>query len=77
MVDFERATVGEILKRVAAYRGYTMKELAVKFNQKFGTKYTPQTFSKKLINGAVRYDELQQFGELLDFQVKIILNDAR
>jgi len=73
MTDLEQTTIAEQIKRIAAYRGYTLKTLGEEFNRRFGTKYVQQSFSKKINAGAVRYDELKQFGEILGFRVKLEL----
>ena len=72
-VDLEERTIAEQLKFLATYRGYTMKALCEEFNKRYGTKFVQQSFSKKLITGAVRWDELKQFGEILGFKVKLEL----
>lgn len=69
-----KITIGDKIKRVAAYRGYNLKTLGEEFNQRFGTKYVQQSFSKKINDGAIRYDELEQFGDILGFKVKLELD---
>ena len=73
MVELEQTTIAEQLKRIAAYRGYNMKTLGEEFNRRFGKKYVQQSFSKKINTGAIRYDELKQFGDILGFKVKLEL----
>lgn len=75
MIDLEQTTIAEQIKRIAAYRGYTLKTLGEEFNRRYGTKYVQQSFSKKISAGAIRYDELKQFGEILGFKVKLELID--
>ena len=77
MVDLEQTTIAEQLKRIAGYRGYNMKNLCEEYNKKFGTNYIQQSFSRKIGNGAFRFDELQQLGEILGFKVKFELVDKR
>ena len=77
MVDLEQTTIAEQLKRIAGYRGYNMKNLCEEYNKKFGTNFVQQSFSRKLNGGAIRYDELKQFGEILGFKVKLELVDKR
>ena len=72
-MDLEERTISEQLKFLAAYRGYTMKALCDEFNKRYGTKFVQQSFSKKLITGAVRQNELKKFGENLGFKVKLEL----
>ena len=75
MIDLEQTTIAEQIKRIAGFRGYNMKTLCEEFNKKFGTKFVQQSFSRKLNGGAIRYDELKQFGEILGFKVKLELVD--
>lgn len=75
MVNLEQTTIAEQLKRIAAYRGYTLKTLGEEFNRRFGKRYVQQSFSKKINAGAIRYDELKQFGDILGFKVKLELVD--
>ncbi|MBR6887008.1 MAG: hypothetical protein IKN16_01000 [Selenomonadaceae bacterium] len=74
-VDLEERSIAEQLKFLATYRGYTLKTLSEEFNRRFGTKYVQQSFSCKINNHAISYDELKQFGELLGFKVKLELVD--
>lgn len=74
-MNLEQTTIAEQLKRIAAYRGYNLKTLGEEFNRRFGKKYVQQSFSKKINTGAIRYDELKQFGEILGFKVKLELDD--
>ena len=74
-MDIEQRTIAEKLKGIAAYRGYNMKNLCKEFNQRFGTNFVQQSFSRKLNGGAIRYDELEQFGEILGFKIKLELID--
>ena len=75
MVNLEQTTIAEQLKRIAAYRGYTLKTLGEEFNRRFGKRYVQQSFSKKINAGAIRYDELKQFGDILGFKVELELVD--
>ena len=63
------------VKRIAAYRGYSVKALGEAFNQKFGTNYAQQSFSRKINNQSISWEELNQLGELLNFQVKLELDE--
>ncbi len=71
--EMNQTTIGEKIKRIAAYRGYTLNGLRNEVNRQLGTKYQQPTFSRKLIKGAVRYDELEKLGEILGFNVKLEL----
>lgn len=71
----EKITIQERLKRIAAYRGYTLKALGDEVNKRYGTTYNQQSFSRKIVNGAIRYDELEQLGEILGFDIKLELRE--
>ena len=75
-MDFEKVTLAEQIKRIANFRGWNMNKLREEYNKKFGTIHIQQSFSKKLIRGAIRYDELKQFGEILGFKVKLEMIDT-
>jgi len=62
-------TIGELIMRFAKLRGYTQKALRDEFNKRYGTKYNQPSFSRKLVCGAIRYDELKQLGDILGFDV--------
>lgn len=67
----------EQLKRVAAYRGYTLKKLGEEFNRREGTDYNQQSFSRKVNNQrAITLVELRQFAEILGFKVKLKLLES-
>lgn len=73
MQDLEKTTIADRIKRIANYRGYTLKTLGEEYNRRYGTKYVQQSFSKKINAGAIRYDELEKFGEILRFKVRLDL----
>ena len=75
MLNLEQTTIADRIKRIAAYRGYTLKTLGEEFNRRFGKNYVQQSFSKKINSGAIRYDELEQFGDILGFKVKLELSE--
>lgn len=72
-VDLEGRSLAEQIKFLATYRGYTLKTLGEEFNQRFGTKYVQQSFSRKINNNAISWEELKEFGEILGFKVKLEL----
>lgn len=74
-IDLEEVTIAEKLKRIAAYRGYSMTKLGNEFNRRYGTKYNQQSFSRKLGNGTISCDELKKFGEILGFDIKLELRE--
>lgn len=72
-MDFEKTPLHDQIKRIANYRGLNMNQLREAYNQKFGTNYIQQSFSKKINRGAIRLDEFEQFADLLGFKVKLEL----
>lgn len=77
MTDLEQTTITEQIKRVAAFRGYTVKALGEEFNRQCGTNYAQQSFSRKLNNQTLSWHELKVLGEILGFKVKLELVDAK
>lgn len=61
-VNLEERPIAEQIKFLASYRGYTLKTLGEEFNRRFGTKYVQQSFSRKINNNAINWEELKQFG---------------
>lgn len=74
-VNLDERPLAEQIKFLAAYRGYTLKTLGEEFNRRYGTKYVQQSFSRKINNGAIGWDELKQFGGILGFKVKLELSE--
>ena len=72
-VNLEERPIAEQKKFLASYRGYTLKTLGEEFNRRFGTKYVQQSFSRKINNNAINWEELKQFGEILGFKAKLEL----
>lgn len=68
-------SIGELIMRYAKLRGLSQAALREEYNQKFGTEYNQPAFSRKLIRGAIRWDELNHFGEILGFKVKLVSTD--
>ena len=75
MLNVGNATIRDQLKRISAFRGMTLNEFRNEYNKQSGKEYSQQSFSQKLNNGAIRWDELQQMGEILGFDVKLMLRD--
>ena len=73
LMDLNERSLAEQIKFLATYRGYTLKTLGEEFNKRFGTKYVQQSFSRKINNCAINWEELKQFGEILGFKVKLEL----
>lgn len=75
-IDIDKCSITDQIKFWAKYRGYTLKTLGEEFNRRFGTQYVQQSFSRKINNQAISYDELRQFGEILKFKVKLEPTDV-
>lgn len=75
-VNLEGRPISEQLKFLATYRGYNLKALGEEFNRRFGTKYVQQSFSRKINNGAIDYEDLKRFGDILGFDVELKLRDS-
>lgn len=74
-LELEETTIQEKIKRIAAFRGYTLTELGSEFNRRYGTKYNPNSFFRKLRSGAIRYDELKKLGEILNFNLEFNIEE--
>ena len=72
-VNLEGRPLSEQIKFLATYRGYTLKTLGEEFNRRYGTKYVQQSFSRKINSEAINWDDLNRFGEILGFKVKLEL----
>lgn len=69
--------INGLIKRVAAYRGMTIQQLGEKFNLRYGTKYSYQSFVRKLNNETgLSFDDVQRFGEILGFTISVSLNEG-
>ncbi len=75
-MDLDTCPLSQQIKFLAKNRGYTLKTLCEEYNRRFGTKYVQQSFSRKINNGAVNYEELKQFGEILKFKVRLDLDNG-
>lgn len=71
--NLDESGVPESIKRIAAFRGYTLTKLGSEFNRRYGTNYNQQSFSRKLRSGAITCGELKKFGDLLGFTVNLEL----
>ena len=72
-LDLDTCPLSEQIKFLAKNRGYTLKTLCEEYNRRYGTKYVQQSFSRKINNGAVNYEELKRFGDILKFTVRLDL----
>ena len=75
MVDLEQTTIQEQIKRITAFRGLTLNDLRDEYNRRYEKKYYQQSFSKKLSSGSLKWEELKNIGEILGFDVKLILRE--
>lgn len=73
--NLEDRPIGEQIKFIAKFKGYSLKELAEQLNSKFGTKYVQQSISRKISNNTFTYEDLKQFGDILGFTVELKLVD--
>lgn len=64
MIDIERE-----LKAASAYAGISMAKATGLYNEKYGTKHTPQSISRKLKTGAIRFHEAVKLLDLLGVDV--------
>lgn len=67
--------IQEVIKRIAALRGYNITSLGNEFNQRYGTKYNQQSFSRKLRSGSITPEEMKKFGDFLNFDVIVRLKE--
>lgn len=74
-LDFTNKSAPEQIKAIASYRGFNITQLSKEFNSRFGTKYTPDYFARKLRNNSISYDEMKKLGDILGFDVDIKLRD--
>ena len=74
-MDFTNATLPMQLKAIIHHRGFAIKKICAEYNQRNNTKYLPQSFSRKISNGAFSFEELQKLGEILGFDVKLELKE--
>lgn len=74
-LNFQGLSNGEKIKRIAAFRGLTNIKLGKEFNKRFGTKYSESAFNRKLRDNSISFSEMEQFGQILNFDVKLVLRD--
>jgi|GEM_PF-2757450 len=68
---FETVTLPMQIKAIVQYRNLTIEKVRSAYNQKFGTNFSQQSFSRKINDGAFKFEELQQLGEVLNFKVRL------
>ncbi len=74
-LDLKSLPVADQIKIIANFRGFKINQLCNEFNRRFGTKYSAQSFRNKLNNGALSFDDVEKFGQILNFSVEIKVND--
>lgn len=72
-INLDGRPLAEQIKILTTYRGYTMNTLREEFNRRYGTKYVQQSFSRKINNEAIDWEDLNRFGAILGFKVKLEL----
>ena len=68
---FETVTLPMQIKAIIQYRNLTIGKVRSDYNQKFGTNFSQQSFSRKINDGAFKFEELQKLGEILNFKVRL------
>lgn len=74
-INSKNLSNSEKIKIIATYRGFNLTTLGQEYNRRFGTKYTQNTFARKLRSDAISFSEMEQLGEILGFKVEITLED--
>ena len=74
-LNLKSLPVADQIKIIANVRGFKINQLGNEFNRRFGTKYSAQSFRNKLNNGALSFDDVEKFGQILNFTVEIKVND--
>lgn len=70
-IVLEDKPIGEQIKFIAKDKGYSVKALQDQFNDLCNTNYSQQSFSRKLNQNKLSYDDLINFGKILGFKVKL------
>ena len=73
--DLKDLSIQEVIKRIAAVRGYNITSLGNEFNRRYGTNYNQQSFSRKLRSGSITAEEMKKFGDTLNFDVIIRIRE--
>ena len=74
-LDLKKMSIADQIKIIANFRGFKINQLGNEFNRRFGTKYSAQSFRNKLNNGALSFDDVEKFGQILNFTVELKIND--
>jgi len=60
----------EELKALIIRSGWSMTEVVNKINEKYKRDNTVQNFSSKLIRGTLKYSEVEEVLELLEYKIE-------
>lgn len=63
-------TVKQEVKVMLARRGLTMKKLIEMLNEKHNRKDSIQNLSNKLNNNTIKYREVEEIAEILNFKIE-------
>ncbi len=61
--------IKEEIKVIAARRGTTLKKICELLSQKTGKYYSYNNISNKIRRGTIRFDEVQQIFEILNYKI--------
>ena len=70
-MEIDNAALPVQIKTAIQYRNLTIDKVRNDYNQKFGTTFSQQSFSRKIKDGAFKFEELKNLGEILGFKVKL------
>ncbi len=76
MFDVNRKlTIREKVKILLLSRGISMRKLVKQINEKKGVDHRHTNLSRKLVKNTIRYAEVEEIAELLDYE--IVFKDKR
>lgn len=58
------------IKSYIAASGWTITDIVKIMNEKYGTDTTPQNLSNKLSRGTIKYDEVKQIAEIINYKIE-------
>ena len=59
----------ELIKTLLLQKGVKQKDLVSKLSEITGHKYTPSSFSHKVGNGSISYNEVLLISEILGYEI--------
>jgi len=62
--------VSRTIKIFAAQENISVAELVRRFSQYSGKEYSTQSFSNRLRNGTVHYNEVEQIAQMLGYEIE-------